>query len=99
MEIPPPKSQKSSEALAFATFSTVSTIGGCHLDVFRSKLDALDYVHEIPEAGFPFCFPFSPSEILQDIANQQGVSGGLFTPDQSFINLTKKGILTFYPYW
>ena len=27
------------------------------------------------------------------------MSGGLFTPDQSFINLTKKGILTFYPYW
>lgn len=36
---------------------------------------------------------------MKDIANQQGVSGGLFTPDQSFINLTKKGILTFYPYW
>ena len=27
------------------------------------------------------------------------MSGGLFTPDQSFINLSKKGILTFYPYW
>ena len=38
-------------------------------------------------------------DILNDIANQQGVSGGVFTPDQSFINLSKKGILTFYSYW
>ena len=38
-------------------------------------------------------------EITKSIANQQGVGGGLFTPDQSFINLTKKGLLTFYPYW
>lgn len=39
------------------------------------------------------------AEITKSIANQQGVGGGLFTPDQSFINLTKKGLLTFYPYW
>ena len=51
-----------------------------------------------PSRVSPFVSPFL-AEILQDIANQQGVSGGLFTPDQSFINLTKKGILTFYPYW
>ena len=75
-----------------ASTEIAEVVGGARIryifhDVFRSKLDALDYVHEIPEA-----------EILQDIANQQGVSGGLFTPDQSFINLTKKGILTFYPY-
>lgn len=38
-------------------------------------------------------------EITKSIANQQGVGGGLFTPDQSFISLTKKGLLTFYPYW
>ena len=56
-------------------------------NVFREKMEALEYVSEIPE-----------EDILKDIANQQGVSGGLFTPDQSFINLTKKGILTFYPY-
>ena len=51
-----------------------------------------------PSRVSPFVSPFL-AEILQDIANQQGVSCGLFTPDQSFINLTKKGILTFYPYW
>lgn len=41
----------------------------------------------------------SHPEITKSIANQQGVGGGLFTPDQSFIHLTKKGLLTFYPYW
>ena len=61
-------------------------------------MEELEYASEVPEEG-ESDFPVSRIEILNDIANQQGVSGGLFTPDQSFINLTKKGILTFYPYW
>lgn len=61
-------------------------------------MEELEYVKEVPESGEKSLRYFT-EEITKSIANQQGVGGGLFTPDQSFINLTKKGLLTFYPYW
>lgn len=60
-------------------------------------MEELEYVKEVPETGGSE--RGLTAEITKSIANQQGVGGGLFTPDQSFINLTKKGLLTFYPYW
>ena len=60
----------------------------------------LEYAKEVPEKGISRLSRYLMIvDILNDIANQQGVSGGVFTPDQSFINLSKKGILTFYSYW